>query len=621
MDVLHGLNDAQREAAQAVRGPVCILAGAGTGKTTTITRRIANQVASGTFTARDILALTFTDRAARELRERLGRLGIAGDVRAKTFHAEALAQVAFFSQAPELLPSKGEIVYSLVRGLPRPYRFRTTKDVAGEIERAKNRRVTPATYEADLGDHVPPLPPDLMVRVYREYEKRKARAGRADFEDLLEMAIGLIETDAQARERIRRRYQALTVDEYQDVNLLQQTLLDAWLGGRDEVCVVGDDHQSIYGFTGATPRWLLDFPHRYPNARVVAIDRNYRSSQPVLDVANRLIGDRPLRSGTAGPEPALVEHATGAEETDAIVDEIDRLAREGVAFEEMAILYRINARSEDYEEALSDAHIPYQVRDGAFLRRPGPRNVLRRLQRADQRGPAADAVDAASRATGWEPDAEVADVSEEEATRLADLSRLVSMAVEFGGDVAGFIADLRHRFESDGAGRGVVLSTYHRAKGLEWDAVFLPRLEERELPFAMSKTDDETDEERRLLYVGITRARTHLRLSWARSRAGKSVRPSRFVRELLPTAERVVQPRAEEPVADGELFTRLRAWRKRAAEDAGVPAYVVFHDATLRAICDVQPQTLGELASVAGIGPTKLERYGADVLKLVALEA
>ena len=621
MDVLHGLNDAQREAAQAVRGPVCILAGAGTGKTTTITRRIANQVASGTFTARDILALTFTDRAARELRERLGRLGIAGDVRAKTFHAEALAQVAFFSQAPELLPSKGEIVYSLVRGLPRPYRFRTTKDVAGEIERAKNRRVTPATYEADLGDHVPPLPPDLMVRVYREYEKRKAKAGRADFEDLLEMAIGLIETDAQARERIRRRYQALTVDEYQDVNLLQQTLLDAWLGGRDEVCVVGDDHQSIYGFTGATPRWLLDFPHRYPNARVVAIDRNYRSSQPVLDVANRLIGDRPLRSGTAGPEPALVEHATGAEETDAIVDEIDRLAREGVAFEEMAILYRINARSEDYEEALSDAHIPYQVRDGAFLRRPGPRNVLRRLQRADQRGPAADAVDAASRATGWEPDAEVADVSEEEATRLADLSRLVSMAAEFGGDVAGFIADLRHRFESDGAGRGVVLSTYHRAKGLEWDAVFLPRLEERELPFAMSKTDDETDGERRLLYVGITRARTHLRLSWARSRAGKSVRPSRFVRELLPTAERVVQPRAEEPVADGELFTRLRAWRKRAAEDAGVPAYVVFHDATLRAICDVQPQTLGELASVAGIGPTKLERYGADVLKLVALEA
>lgn len=624
-DPLEGLNDEQRAAAQASRGPVCILAGAGSGKTTTLTRRIAVQISSGAFATRDVLALTFTDRAAKELRDRLAGLGIGAGVRARTFHAEALAQVAHFGSAPELLPSKAAIVGPLVRRLPPPHRFRATKDVAAEIERAKNRRVGPENYLDDLGDHTPVLPADVMVRVYREYETRKRRAGKLDFEDLLGEAIRLMQERPAAADEVRGRYKAFSVDEYQDVNLLQQTLLDSWLGGRDDVCVVGDDYQSIYGFTGATPGWLLGFPTRYKEARVFTLTRNYRSVPQVLGVANRLTsglcGREKVLTATrpSGPECVLVEHPTNSDETDSIVREIGRLAREGIAFEQMAILYRINARSEDYEEALAAAHIPYQVRDGAFLRRPGPRAMLRKLARADSGAAASDAVVAAAGSMGWDPqiDPDQAEGAEE-ATRLADIGRLVQLAASSDGTLGAFVADLRQRFEDEGSGRGVVLSTYHRAKGLEWDAVFLPRLEERELPFALARSDTEVAEERRLLYVGITRARSHLYISWARTRGGRSVRPSRFVGELRPKAvarDRVRPTNDTQP--ESELFSRLRMWRKKTADEQGVPAYVVFHDKTLRAICEVRPRTIGALSRVPGVGPTKLARYGRDVLKVV----
>jgi DNA helicase-2/ATP-dependent DNA helicase PcrA len=599
MSLLDGLNDEQRSAARAVRGPVCILAGAGSGKTTTLTRRIANQVATGAFHARDVLALTFTDRAANELKQRLKPFG---DVRARTFHAEALAQVAHFAGRPELVASKGMILGPIVRTLPRPYRFKPTKDVAAEIERIKNTRAV--TY-----DDSSVLPPDLMERVHKTYEKRKG--ARLDFEDLLGRAIELMRTPAA--ETIRGRYKAFSVDEYQDVNLLQQTLLDAWVAGRDEICVVGDDYQSIYGFTGATPRWLVEFPQRYPSAKVITLTRNYRSTPQVLEVANRLTKGLRGREKTLtatkplGPEVALASCADGADETQAIVAEIDRLATGGTPFEDIAILYRINARSDDYEEALAAARIPYQVRDGAFLRRPGPRALLRRVQRA--KGGASEIVAKAARDLGWEPGYEEPEGAEE-ATRLADLGRLVKLAEEHGGAIDAFLPDLRKRFEEDDSARGVVLSTYHRAKGLEWDAVFLPRLEERELPFALSKSDDEIAEERRLLYVGITRARTYLRLSWARTRDGKNAKPSRFLSEL--SAKRVVAPSV-----DAELFAKLRAWRRIAADASGVPPYVVFHDSTLREICERRPASLADLGRVSGIGPAKLERYGREVLEVL----
>ena len=307
--ILAGLNAEQRAAAEATRGPVCILAGAGTGKTTTITRRIAWQVASGAFQPSQVVAVTFTDKAAGELRARLAGLGVEG-VRASTFHSAALALLRRFGGDPgRILGTKALLLRRIGNGLPKPYRFRPAGDLATEIEWAKNRRLTPATYLAGLGDHEPPLPPDLAHRVFREYERRKAEDGALDFEDLLERAIRLLEEDDDALATVRDRWRAFTVDEYQDVNVLQQTLLEFWLGTRDDVCVVGDDYQSIYGFTGASAEWLLGLPTRFPHTHVVRLEQNYRSTPQVLELANRLVprlggSAKTLRPTLAdGPEP------------------------------------------------------------------------------------------------------------------------------------------------------------------------------------------------------------------------------------------------------------------------------------------------------------------------------
>src|SRR5919199_700799 len=293
--ILEGLNPEQVRAATATQGPVAILAGAGTGKTTTITRRVAYQVATGTFAADAILAVTFTEKAASELKARLARLGVSG-VEARTFHAAALSQLGRMwsrhsgRDLPEILPAKAPLIASLANALPPPHRFLPRSELAAEIEWAKNRMAEPGRYldALDRPHHAPPIPPELMLRVYDGYERRKDRARRIDFEDVLRLAAEMFDEHPEAAREIRRRFEAFTVDEYQDVNLLQQTLLDAWLGGRDEVCVVGDDYQSIYTFTGATPEYLLAFERRHPSATILRLERNYRSSPQVLTVANAL---------------------------------------------------------------------------------------------------------------------------------------------------------------------------------------------------------------------------------------------------------------------------------------------------------------------------------------------
>ncbi|MGH2720222.1 MAG: ATP-dependent helicase [Actinomycetota bacterium] len=539
--VFEGLNDEQAAAVAAVRGPVCILAGAGTGKTTTITRRIANQVVTGTFAPGQILAVTFTDKAAGEMAARLGRLG-AGGVRARTFHAEALAQYRrLSSDTSEILGSKAQVLASLVSRLPPPYRFTPLRDVATEIEWAKNRLVKPAGYADAAAGREPPIPVEDMARVFAAYEQRKARARLIDFEDLLERTADALRADPAGLEALRGRYRAFTVDEYQDVNLLQQTLLDAWVGDRDDVCVVGDDRQSIFGFTGATPRHLIGFPGRHPGCRVIRLTANYRSTPQILDVANRLVArmggpGAPLRPILpAGAPPVFRSFALGGDEVGAVVADVERLRAGGVELEQMAVLLRINGRSEDFEAALSRKGIPYQVRDSAFLRRPAARSVFQRLKRAAPGTAAAGAVEACVRALGYD---EGVEAQGDEATRQADLERLLHLAREYPGDggVAGFLADLERRFAREAEGRGVQLLTYHRAKGLEFDVVFLPRLEEKEIPFVYARTPEAVEEERRLFYVGITRARRHLFLSWAGERPGERRRRT----ELLDGGARAV---------------------------------------------------------------------------------
>jgi DNA helicase-2/ATP-dependent DNA helicase PcrA len=595
------LNSEQQRAVDAVRGPVCILAGAGSGKTTTITHRVANQVESRAFRSDEILAVTFTDKAAGEMRGRLEELGVPG-VRCATFHAAALGQLRFFAAEPpkRILASKALPLRHIGNSLPRPYRFRPAADLATEVEWAKNRRIAPDDYQRSLGEHEPPIPPDLMLRVYREYERRKADQGWVDFEDLLELTIRLFDADAGALDQVRDRYRAFTVDEYQDVNLLQQTLLDRWLGDREELCAVGDDYQSIYAFTGASPDYLLAMPQRFPHATVVRLEENYRSTPEVLSFANRLV---PKLGGAAkvlratlpeGPEPVARSFAEPVLEAGFLVERIRELHAGGTPLEEMAILFRTNARSADYEEALHEAEIPSQ--GAALLSRDAAKQLLKAL-----RGRPLSDVRRIARDQGLLdriPDR----LGEREVTRQNDLARLVKLAEEFDGDTDEFVAHLEERFGTR-AGRGVHLLTYHRAKGLEFEAVFLPRLEERELPSKLSKTPAALAEERRLLYVGLTRAKRHLTVTW-------SGKPSRFLAELdlhAPPAPKPVEP-------DDPIYETLKEWRLETARAEEKPAYVIFHNSTLAEIVRRSPRTREELAAVPGVGPAKLERYGDAVL-------
>ena len=598
------LNSEQQRAVEAVRGPVCILAGAGSGKTTTITHRVANQVESRAFRADEILAVTFTDKAAGEMRGRLEQLGVPG-VRCATFHSAALGQLRFFASEPpgRILASKALPLRYIANSLPRPYRFRPAADLATEIEWAKNRRIQPADYLGSLGEHKPPIPEDLMLRVYTTYEQRKERDGWVDFEDLLELTIRLFDADGGALEQVRDRYRAFTVDEYQDVNLLQQTLLDRWLGERDELCAVGDDYQSIYAFTGASPEYLLAMPRRFTGATVVRLEENYRSTPQILEFANRLVpklggAEKVLRAtNPAGPDPVTRSFGEPQLEAAFLVEQIRELHAAGTPYEEMAILFRTNARSADYEEALSEADVPSQ--GAALLSREGAKQFLKGLRGR----PLSDARRVAYDQGLLEtiPDR----LGEREVTRQNDLARLVKLAEAFEGSVADFIADLEKRFGHN-AGRGVHLLTYHRAKGLEFEAVFLPRLEEKELPSKLSKTPDAVAEERRLLYVGLTRAKRHLSVTW-------SGKPSRFLAEL---DLRAPAPKRVEP--DDPLYESLKEWRLKTAKAEEKPAYVIFHNSTLAEIVRRAPRTKEELAAVPGVGPAKLERYGDALLAALA---
>lgn len=610
--IFEGLNSEQRHAVETVRGPVCILAGAGSGKTTTITRRIANQVATGTFAAGEILAVTFTDKAAAEMRGRLEHLGVPG-VRARTFHSAALGLLHRYGSAPSrILPSKALTLRRIANGLPPPYKYRPAGDLATEIEWAKNRRLTPVTYLDGLGDHEPPLPADLARRVFRLYESEKAEHGFVDFEDLLELSVQLLDESEPALADLRARYRAFTVDEYQDVNLLQQNLLDRWLGGSDELCAVGDDYQAIYSFTGATPGYLLGLPRRFPHATVVRLEANYRSSPEVLALANRIVpslggAEKVLRaSREPGPEPALRSFATVEAERAFVVAAVRALHAAGVPYEEMAVLCRTNARLADFEEPFHEARIPFQ--GAALLSREAARQLLKRLRKLRETPVVAAAVRGYAEDAGWvqRPPEKL---GEREVVRQSDLGRLVKLATDFDDGTRttlDFITDLEERFGSTGPDRkGVHLLTLHGAKGLEFEAVFLPRVEERELPIRQARKPHEIAEERRLLYVGMTRAKRHLALTW-------SGKPSRFLGEL---GVELRAPRPPEP--DDPVYAALKQWRLRRATADDLPAYVVFHNSTLAEIAGRRPRDLSELSAVPGVGPAKLERYGDEVLNVL----
>jgi DNA helicase-2/ATP-dependent DNA helicase PcrA len=647
--VLRGLDPEQQAAAQAVRGPVCILAGAGTGKTRAITHRIAYQVRTGAVPPGQLLAVTFTARAAGELRTRLRNLGAHG-VQARTFHAAALRQLQYFAprvlggSMPDVVDNALRIVGNSAARLRLRVDRAELRDLAAEIDWAKAVLAGPDTYpeRARAAGRDVPMTPDTVANVYAEYEQSKRRAGVVDFSDLLMIMAGAIEEYRDVAEEIRARYRHFVVDEYQDVSPLQQRLLDAWLGGRDDVCVVGDANQTIYSFAGASPEHLLGFRRRFPNAVVVRLERDYRSTPQVVGLANRLV----KRGGTTdltligqradGPEPSFAEHDDEPAEAASVAAECRRLIDAGTPAAEIAVLFRINAQSEVYEQALADVRVPYVLRGGErFFDRPEIREarlLLRGAARADQDGDKlADAVRSVLTGMNWRADAPPPGGTARE--RWESLAALVSLADDLvaalpDAGLPQLIAELDARAEAQHAPtvQGVTLASLHSAKGLEWDAVFLVGLTDTTVPIQHATTEAQIAEERRLLYVGITRARERLALSWALARSPgqrRGRRPSRFLDGVRPIVAYEARPAKKEKAArpeaaDAELFGRLRAWRRAQADAQKVPPFVVFSDATLVAIADRHPDSRAALARVSGVGPTKLNRYAEPVLAVLA---
>ncbi|MCU1659754.1 MAG: UvrD/REP helicase [Pseudonocardiales bacterium] len=647
--VLAGLDPEQRAAAVAVRGPVCILAGAGTGKTRAITHRIAYAVRSGAVPPGQLLAVTFTARAAGELRTRLRRLGAQG-VQARTFHAAALRQLQYF--APRVLgggmPELVDNPLRLVGNAAARLRLRTDRtelrDLASEIEWAKAVLATPADYpaRARAARRETTTTPDTVGKVYAEYEQTKRRTGQLDFADLLLVMAGAIEEYPDVAEEIRSRYRHFVVDEYQDVSPLQQRLLDAWLGGRDDLCVVGDANQTIYSFAGATPEHLLGFRRRFPEAVVVRLERDYRSTPQVVELANKLVrgnadGARLTLIGqrAAGPTPTFAEFDDEPAEAAAVAARCRALIDEGTAAAEIAVLFRINAQSEVYEQALADARVPYVLRGGErFFDRPEIREarlLLRgaaRASQSDEKLP--DAVRSVLTTLNWHADHPPPGGTARE--RWESLTALVNLADDLiattpDAHLPELVAELDARATAQHAPtvQGVTLASLHSAKGLEWDAVFLVGLTDTTVPIQHASTDAQIAEERRLLYVGITRARERLALSWALARSPgqrRGRRPSRFLDGLRPhiAQDTAPKPKKRSPApeaADAELFARLRSWRKTQAAAQGVPPYVVFSDATLVAIADGRPDSRAALARISGVGPMKLERYADPLLAVL----
>jgi DNA helicase II / ATP-dependent DNA helicase PcrA len=674
-----GLDEEQRAAVSAPRGPVCVLAGAGTGKTRTITRRIAHLVQTGHVAPGQVLAVTFTARAAGELRTRLRALGVSG-VQARTFHAAALRQLRYFWPRAvggppwPLLEGKLRVVGQAAARLRAETDAESLRDFAGEIEWAKAGLIRPDEYPAAVVRlrRSTPGPAEQVAAVYAGYEALKNQAERLDFDDLLLHTAAALEEQRDIAEEFRDRYRCFVVDEYQDVTALQQRVLDAWLGERDDLTVVGDANQTIYTFAGATPRYLLDFPRRFPEAVLVRLHRDYRSTPQVVAAANQLIGTARNRpAGTRlrlvgqlppGPEPEFTEHDDEPAEAAAVARQVTRLIAGGTPAAQIAVLFRINAQSEAYEQALTEVGVPYQVRGGErFFHRPEVRRAMTVLRAAEPVDvPLPDAVRAALAPVGLTPDPPGGAAQRAQWESLLALVGLAEelAAVQPEADLRRFGAELDARADAahPPTVQGVTLASLHAAKGLEWDVVFLVGLADGTLPIQHADGDDDAiEEERRLLYVGITRARRQVLLSWSLSRqpgGARRRRRSRFLYGLIPDHHREsrvagpprggAKPRCRicgAPLLGGgasnnaattlrrcadcpsdvdvELLDRLRSWRAAEAGQQHVPAYVIFTDATLTAIAEHRPTDRAGLVGIPGIGARKLERYGDDVLAMI----
>ena len=549
---LSGLDERQLEAATALRGPVVVLAGAGTGKTRVITHRIAHGVDTGAYSPGRVMAVTFTTKAAGEMRGRLRAMGVGG-VAARTFHAAALAQLNFFwptlagDTAPGIVDNKVRLLAHAADSIGLDPDVATLRDVASEIEWRKVSMLSIDEYAAARPGGVGRLGVDPVAALQRAYEKLKDERRQLDFEDVLLACAGMLEAEPQVAKAVREQYRHFTVDEFQDVSPLQNRLLELWLGDRRDICVVGDASQTIYSFAGAEARFLLDFSTRYEGARVVRLETNYRSDASILAVANELMRGRPgalhlaaasprAEASGSDPVPTVTAFEDDRAEARAVAARIAEQIAAGIDPGRIAVLYRAHAQSAELVAALADAGIATTVLGGRrFFDMPEVRQAVMELRAASVAPLESGLVDTVRdilRSRGLTDDPPDAGGALRDAWEArAALLRLAQEAPE-GTTLRAFTDELtaRAKAHDEPAMRTVTLATLHAAKGLEWEHVHLIGVAEGLLPISYATTFEQVDEERRLAYVGITRAGRTLSLTW--SRGVRERQPSRFLREI-----------------------------------------------------------------------------------------
>jgi DNA helicase-2/ATP-dependent DNA helicase PcrA len=684
--LLEALDPEQRAVATALHGPVVVMAGAGTGKTRAITHRIAYGVRTGTFDPARVLAVTFTQRAAGEMRGRLAQLGAHG-VQARTFHSAALRQAKWFwpkvygGELPPIIDRKFPLLTEAASRCRVRVDTPALRDLAGEVEWAKVTNVRPDDYARlapQSGRALAAFDPATIARVFAAYEDVKTERGRIDLEDVLLCAVALLAEDERVAAEIRRQYRTFVVDEYQDVSPLQQSLLDLWLGGREDVCVVGDPAQTIYSWAGADPENLVRFASRHPSAAVIKLIRDYRSTPQIVDVANKVLdatgpaglpGRVTLRSQReSGPSPTYREYPDEVAEADAVARAISRLQDSGTALRDVAVLFRTNAQSENFEQALAERKLPAVLKGAErFFERAEIRQAAMLLRGQAKAGDTSDDLAETVRGilggAGWTQDPPEGKGAVRD--RWESLSALVTMTSDFAAahpeaGIVDLMAELDRRASIQHApiAEGVTLATLHTAKGLEWGCVFIVGAHEGTLPISYAQTPAQIEEERRLFYVGVTRAKDQLSISWSTSRSpgGRGQRgPTRFLDPIGVRTSRTTErepssrsgaPRAsrsDKPIPkcrvcgrglteaaarklgrcedcpssmDQKLYDALFAWRAERAAEERMPAFVIFTDATLIAIAETRPTDERELLRIPGIGRTKITKYAEPVLNI-----
>ncbi len=684
--LLAALDPEQREVARTFGTPICVLAGAGTGKTRAITHRIAYGVATGQLNPRHVLAVTFTAKAAAEMRSRLRDLGVPA-VQARTFHAAALRQLRHFwprvvgGPMPEILPQKlagvGEACQRLHLGVDRA----ALRDIVAEVEWSRVSMLTPEAYPEAAAQARRPgvagFDSRSISRILTQYEEVKKERGVIDFEDVLLHMVGFLSERADVAREVRAQYKHFVVDEYQDVSTLQHALLRLWMGTSDDLCVVGDAAQTIYTFAGARASYLLDFRTEFKRARTIRLERNYRSTPQIVRMANTVLDGANGRTRETrltlvsqrepGPPPIVESFADDPAEADGIAERIDALITEGRRAYDVAILFRTNSQSEAFEQALTARGIGYLVRGGdRFFQRQEVRRAmvaLRAATRVEQLDPARAVRDVLSQ-QGWSEQAP--ETTGAIRDRWDSLNALVGLTdtvtARPGTTMADVVRELEERAEAQAAPvvDGVTLASVHAAKGLEWPVVFVVGASDGLLPISMANTPAEIEEERRLFYVALTRAKDLLTVSWSAARtpgARGSRKASRFLDGVLdhPDAPRTAPgagPRrtgrrsatvyaecrvcgqglitpAEQrrgrhdgcpSTAGPEVLSALRTWRRERAGAQGAPAYAILTDAALEAVAERAPRSEQELLEVPGIGPGKVASFGAELLELLATD-